>query len=311
MDFHVDTRILPGTEISLASEILRQGDPVVFPTETVYGLGAPLFHPEAIKKIFLIKGRPVDNPLIVHIASVDDVNILSDEIPPAFERVVQRFWPGPLAIVLKRREEVSQIVCAGHPTVAIRMPSHPVALTLIRAIGQPLAAPSANRSGRPSPTSAMDAFEDLQGRVKLILDGGSCSIGIESTVISLVHDTPMLLRPGQISREELEDVLNQHVKTPPPEGPLLSPGMKYRHYAPNARVRLVFRREKLQGPYILSPQPQSGERLLTRKTLYAELREADRQGVPEVEIDCSPAVQSDAALMNRLLKAAGCNEPSD
>ncbi len=298
------TKIATLSEIGVAAELLKRGEPVAFPTETVYGLGAPVFDEKAIAKVFAIKKRPADNPLIVHIAAIEEVLALSLPPPPFFWELAERFWPGPIAFVLEKRTEVPLLVSAGHPTVAIRMPSHPVALALIRAAGQPLAAPSANLSGRPSPTRARDVWEDLQGRVALILDGGDCQIGIESTVLSLVGPTPLLLRPGAIGKEEIEEVLQAPVLLPEANHAIHSPGMKYRHYAPTATVRLVYRREDLSGPFILSPDPRQGERLLSEKTLYAELREADRLGFSLIEIDCSSSILANAALMNRLSKAA-------
>jgi L-threonylcarbamoyladenylate synthase len=305
----METRIVTASEIGIAADLLKQGEPVVFPTETVYGLGAPVFDEKAVSKIFAIKNRPSDNPLIVHIGALDDVSALAQEPPPSFWKLAERFCPGPIAFVLEKQAGVPTGVSAGHPTVAIRMPSHPVALELIRAVGEPLAAPSANLSGRPSPTRAKDAWEDLQGRVALILDGGDCQIGIESTVLSLIGSEPLLLRPGSITKEEIEDVLQAPVLLPSTNSPVHSPGMKYRHYAPKAEVRLVFERENLSGPFILAPHPRKGERLLSEKTLYAEFREADRLGFPLVEIDCSsPSILRNIALLNRLVKAADFEE---
>ena len=239
------TRIMHASNIPLAAELLKQGKPIVFPTETVYGLGALVFDIEAVSKIFLIKNRPPDNPLIVHISSIEEAALLSSELPSSFFLLAKQFWPGPLTLVLKRNEAVPAMVSAGHSTIAIRMPSHPTALELIRACGQPIAAPSANLSGRPSPTRARDAFEDVQGKVELILDGGECSFGIESTVLHLNDDAPILLRPGSITQGEIEEVLQKPVQLPSRNSPIVSPGMKYRHYAPQAKVRLVFHREEL------------------------------------------------------------------
>lgn len=185
------------------------------------------------------------------------------------------------------------------------MPSHPIALQLIEAFGEPLVAPSANLSGRPSPTTAADVREDLEGKVSLILDGGPCSIGIESTVLSLIHPTPTLLRPGQITQEQLEEVLGEKISLPPKDDPILSPGMKYRHYAPKALLRLVYDLKELKAPFVLSAEPIPGSRLLSPQTLYAELRRADRLGISAIDIYCNAAVQSNAALMNRLLRASG------
>jgi len=289
------TEILRTFDLSLAIASLKRGEPVIFPTETVYGLGAPIFNEHAVKRVFEIKGRPQDNPLIAHIASLEEARLLSDSLGAAFYTLAEHFWPGPLAIIVKRRIEVPLIVSAGHPTIAIRMPLHTTARRLIEGVGEPLVAPSANLSGRPSPTRLQDALEDLDGKVNYAIDGGECDVGIESTVISLFHPAPTLLRPGKITKEAIEEVLQQKVEMPLPSGPVLSPGMKYRHYAPRAPIRLVFRKEDIRGPYI---QP-------TAKSFYAELREADRMGASEIQIYCDSAATQDEGLMNRLLRAAG------
>lgn len=301
------TQIIDASKIFLAVELLNKGETVVFPTETVYGLGGSIFDPRAIASIFSIKGRPADNPLIVHVSSIQQAVDLAENVPPSFFLLAKHFWPGPLALILKRASHVPSAVSAGQPTLAIRMPSHPIALQLIEAAGFPLAAPSANLSGRPSPTSALDAMEDLEGKVALILDGGPCSIGIESTVLSLVHPQPTLLRPGQITKEEIEAVLGQNISLD--SSSMLSPGMKYRHYAPKAALRLVYSRQELEGSCILSREPHLGERLLSKQTLFSEFRQADRRGESLIEIYCDPVVRADAALMNRLFKAAELKEP--
>lgn len=291
----MDTQILKTYDLSLAIASLKNGEPVVFPTETVYGLGAPIFNEDAVKRIFEIKGRPLDNPLIAHIASLEDAKQLSDHLDAPFYTLADHFWPGPLAIVVKRRAEVPALVSAGYPTIAIRMPLNTTARRLIEGVGEPLVAPSANLSGRPSPTRLGDVLEDLDGRVKYVIDGGDCDVGIESTVISLYHPIPTLLRPGQITREALEDILKQKVALPPQSGPFLSPGMKYRHYAPKAPIRIVYSQDELRGSFI---QPNA-------KSFYAQLREADRAGAAEIWIYCDSEMQKDEALMNRLLRAAG------
>jgi tRNA threonylcarbamoyl adenosine modification protein (Sua5/YciO/YrdC/YwlC family) len=270
MESHIST-----SQIFFAAELIKRGELVVFPTETVYGLGASISNPEAISKIFAVKGRPLDNPLIVHVSSIQEALDVSESPPPSFFHLARHFWPGPLTLILQRKKTISSLLSAGHPTIALRMPQHKVALALIEAVGSPLAAPSANLSGRPSPTSAQDAAEDLEGKVALILDGGPCLIGIA---------------------------------LPLSDQPLLSPGMKYRHYAPKAALRLLFTRDDLQGSFILSRLPRKGERHLSRQTLFAELREADRQGVSLIEIYCDPTIKADAALMNRLMRAAGIEE---
>ena len=297
------TIIVSPDHLDQAIIFLKQGIPIVFPTETVYGLGAPIFMPEAIARVFFIKGRPSDNPLIVHVSSLDQAVSLSKDLSPSFFRLVDRFWPGPLTLVVRKNRAVPDLVSGGLPSIAIRMPSHPIAKKLIEAVG-PLAAPSANLSGRPSPTSASDVLEDLEGKIPLIIDGGECAIGIESTVLSLLGPRPVLLRPGILSKEMLEEVLGQHIDEPQKDAPILSPGMKYRHYAPKAKVFLRFHESELKGSYILSSSARPGTRLLNEKTLYAELRRADRCGAPAIEIDCSPDLLQNHALMNRLLRAA-------
>ncbi len=302
----MDTKIVSESEIAAAVECLQKGEPVVFPTETVYGLGAPVFHVQAVRRIFEIKGRPLDNPLIAHIASIDQAAALSDDLPPLFDLLAKRFWPGPLALVVKRREQVPDQVSAGHPTIAIRMPAHKTARKLIEALGEPLVAPSANLSGKPSPTRLRDALEDLNGKVALAISGGDCEVGIESTVLSLCHSPPMILRPGRITREMIEEAIGMSVALPSSAETPISPGMKYRHYAPKAIIRLVYEISELRGPFILSPIliPGKQVRPLSAKIFYAQLREADRLGIPRIEIYCPPSIQKDAGLMNRLLRAA-------
>lgn len=291
----MQTELLQDSDITLAAAALKRGSPVVFPTETVYGLGAPVFNEGAIRKVFEIKGRPSDNPLIVHIAALEDAGQLSDHLSEEFYRLAKAFWPGPLTIVVRKRDEVPGIVSGNLPTVAIRMPSHPTARKLIAEVGEPLVAPSANISGRPSPTSLTDCLEDLDGKVEFAIDGGACEVGIESTVISLFHPMPTLLRPGKITKEMLEEVLGSPVLPPPTSGPVFSPGMKYRHYAPKAPIRLIFEKEDLTESFVLP----------TAKNLYAELRKADRAGAKEILLYCDREVLKDAALMNRILRASG------
>jgi L-threonylcarbamoyladenylate synthase len=233
-----------------AAELLQAGGLVAFPTETVYGLGGNALDPEASRKIYAAKGRPSDNPLIVHVAELDAVPPLVQEVPEQAKRLMERFWPGPLTIILKASNLVPRETTGGLATVALRMPDHPVALEMIRAAGCPVAAPSANTSGRPSPTRASHVAEDLCGKIDLILDGGEVGIGVESTIVDLTGDIPVILRPGYITKAMLEEVLGT-VKIDPAiakinEGTLLTgdeppkaPGMKYRHYAPKAPLTLV------------------------------------------------------------------------
>jgi L-threonylcarbamoyladenylate synthase len=240
----------------------------------------------------------------VHVASIEQAEELGQDLSDNFFLLAKAFWPGPLTLVVKKRANVSAIVSAGLDSVALRFPSHPVARKILEKTG-PMAAPSANLSGSPSPTTARDVLEDLDGKIAWIVDGGQCLIGIESTVVSLLEDRPTLLRPGAISKTELEKVLGQSIEEATASTTVRSPGMKYRHYAPRAKVRLVYDPKELTGSYILSPTPSSNMRLLNEQTFYAELRRADRQGVSEIEIDCSPLLLNNRALMNRIEKAAG------
>lgn len=289
------TEIIKDFELGTAIQSLKNGDPVVFPTETVYGLGAPIFNEEAIQKIFLIKNRPRDNPLIAHISKMKEAYYLAEELGEIFELLAKAFWPGPLTLIAKKRMIVSDLVSAGHPTIAIRMPKHKLARKLIKGVGEPLVAPSANLSGRPSPTSASDAIEDLDGKVRYIIDGGSCQLGLESTVLSLMNETPLLLRPGMITQEEIEKVLKMPIEVASKNSPNISPGMKHRHYAPKAELKLVFQKEELEAPYLIP----------NAKTFYADLREFDRNGARVINVYVDEKVKSDLALMNRLLHAAG------
>lgn len=237
--------------IERAGLILRQGELVAFPTETVYGLGASALDARAVKAIFGAKGRPADNPLIVHVARPGDLDSLVDQVPEAAQELVQAFWPGPLTLVLAGGGGLPDEISAGLGTVAVRMPSHPVALALIAAARVPVAAPSANLSGRPSPTTADHVLTDLGGRIQLVLDGGPAGMGLESTVLDLSGPCPVVLRPGGVTPAQLEQVigpvlvdpgalaLERQDATGPESGPPRSPGMKYSHYAPAAPLILV------------------------------------------------------------------------
>ena len=241
------TRVLsPDPETySLAASLLQSGQLVAFPTETVYGLGANALQPEAVRAIFTAKGRPADNPLIVHIYDRSQLEPLCD-IPPGAQQLMDAFWPGPLTLLFPRKSTVPDVVTAGLPTVAIRMPSHPVAAALLKACALPVAAPSANASGRPSPTTAQHVLEDMDGKIPLIIDGGPCEVGLESTVLDLCHGQPRILRPGGITREMAQEALGREValadsilRPLQPGEKALSPGMRYRHYAPHGQVTLV------------------------------------------------------------------------
>ena len=241
---------------ALASDLLKQGKLVAFPTETVYGLGANALDRDAVLSIFTAKGRPADNPLIVHIHDRSQLSSLCT-VPPLAWPLMDAFWPGPLTMLFFRKPSVPPEVTAGLPTVAIRMPSHPVAAEMLKVCGLPVAAPSANSSGRPSPTTAGHVLEDMDGRIPLILDGGSCDVGLESTVLDLCHGDPTILRPGGVTKEMLESVLGREVLLagsilrPLGENEVaLSPGMRYRHYAPKGTVTLVDGPEERTLPLI-------------------------------------------------------------
>ncbi len=223
-----------------AADILREGGLVAFPTETVYGLGAAVFNTDALNCLFRAKKRPSDNPLIVHIHDFSQLASLAADIPPAAGVLARAFWPGPLTIVVKRAPAVPDAVSAGLETVAVRMPAHPLALELIRTTGVPLVAPSANISGRPSPTEAAHVIEDLAGRIDAVIDDGQCLLGIESTVLDLTAPEPTLLRPGGVDLEKIEECLGCPVVKDASnnDAPSPSPGMKYRHYSPGARLIL-------------------------------------------------------------------------
>lgn len=233
------------SDLNIASDILKKGGLVAAPTETVYGLCANALNPSAVSDIFSAKGRPNDNPLIVHIASLDMLYNLVESIPPYAKVLMDAFWPGPLTLVFKASSIVPKVVTGGLDTVAVRLPSHPVMRELIELCGVPLAAPSANTSGKPSPTNANRVIEDLHGKIDAIIDGGSCEFGVESTVLDVTSEVPCILRPGGITYEMLEKVLGSVTIDPgifhQLSGDLLpkAPGMKYTHYSPNATVIIV------------------------------------------------------------------------
>ena len=246
--------------LQVASRLLREGKLVAFPTETVYGLGADALNPKAVKRIFQAKGRPADNPLIVHVLGLDQARELTPDIPERAAFLADCFWPGPLTLVLPKRKRVPDVTTAGLSSVAVRVPNHQLALKLIETSGISIAAPSANLSGRPSPTRADHVLEDLSGRIEAVLDGGPCPVGVESTVLSLLSEPSVLLRPGGVTLEQLETALGERiidgtVSSGTQQGSRpLSPGMKYRHYATRAPLYLVEGRgeqqtKQMQGLY--------------------------------------------------------------
>ena len=231
-------------EIDEAACLLRDGGIVIFPTETVYGLGASAYSKEAVKKVFEAKGRPQDNPLICHIASFDSLSDVASYVPEEAVTLAKEFWPGPLTLVLKKNESIADEVTCGLDTVGVRMPDHPVALRLLEKAGVPIAAPSANISGSPSPTRIEHVIEDMMNRVDAIIDGGDCSVGIESTVLDMTKNPPIVLRPGGVTLDMLQQinpfitVMENHAKESVEAG-IRSPGLKHRHYAPKAPLYLV------------------------------------------------------------------------
>lgn len=294
-------RIFSSDEIKLAAQELLFGEPIAFPTETVYGLGAPVFNEECVRKIFELKGRPSDNPLIVHISYLAQVELLAINIPDDFYKLAEKFFPGPLSIVLKKSPRVPNIVSAGLDSVAIRMPKHPIALELIENVGQPIAAPSANLSGKPSSTEISHISRDFEDRLAGVIDGGTCDFGLESTVISLI-DKPALLRPGSISREELEDALSVKLGKGQKER---SPGTRYKHYSPKAKVSVVFSQQELtdERALILASEDPRYEHF-SEKSLYNWLRQADILGYKHVVFLCGEKARKNEALMDRIVRAA-------
>jgi L-threonylcarbamoyladenylate synthase len=330
--------------IDYAAEVIKKGGLVAFPTETVYGIGANSFDEEAVKKIFIAKGRPQDNPLILHIASIDQIYDLAEEFPEKAKKLVKKFWPGPLTVVLKKSPKVPYINTAGMDTVAIRMPSNPIAHLLIKRAGVPISAPSANVSGRPSPTDASHVIEDLYGKVDVIIDGGKCDVGLESTVIDLTEEIPVILRPGAVTVNMIREVLGEVrldpflLKKPDRDIKPKSPGMKYKHYSPKAEVYIVKgqldkvvkkirelvkiqlkngKKVGIMATVQTSTQYEEGEVVVVgdrekpesiAKNLFEVLREFDRRGVDVVFAESFDYDEIGLAIMNRLEKAAGYKE---
>jgi len=282
--------------IARAADILRAGGLVAFPTETVYGLGANALNPAAVRKIFAAKERPDWDPLIVHVGSMEMARGLATEIP---ETLTKRFWPGPLTLVLRKLPCVPAEVTAGKSTVALRMPKHPVAAALLAAAQLPIAAPSANRFGRPSPTRAEHVWEDLGNRVDLILDGGPTEIGVESTILDLTQTPPVILRPGGIPREQLD---NAAIAPPVADEHVIAPGMTFKHYAPRARVEIFETETALRDR--AAQMPHAGILIPHAHTLFAQLREMDAQGVEVILALLPPPDGLGLAVRDRLTRAA-------
>jgi len=325
-----------------ASELLKKGEIVAIPTETVYGLAANALNTRAVKKIFTAKGRPSDNPLIVHIYDKAQVSLLAKDISKKAEQLMDEFWPGPLTLVLKKKKAVSDVITGGLDTVAIRMPAHPVAFSILEECQLPLAAPSANISGKPSPTSAQQVFEDLEGRIPVIVDGGSCDIGLESTVLDVSVDPPCILRPGAVTREMISELIgavsmDDAVLDPLKDGAVAkSPGVKHRHYAPDAEIEIVKGTDIAVSRYVnraiikdnvdgisavvLCCQEHAKNYPFDKiilgsvhhpesiaENLFNALREIDKGGYKKAYVQYYETEGLNAAIMNRLLKAANHN----
>ena len=322
-------------KINAAAKILQQGGLVGIPTETVYGLGANALDEEAVQRIYEAKGRPQDNPLILHITGAQWLPRYCEDIPPIAYVLARKFWPGPLTMILKRKSVVPERTAAGLDTVAVRCPNHPVTLAIIREAGVPIAAPSANTSGRPSCTSAQDVLEDMNGKIAAVVDGGPCTVGVESTILDLTCQPPRLLRPGGLPVESLEQLVghidvDKAVIAPMKEGEQpRAPGMKYRHYAPKAPVTVVTGVPELSARVIVQKvKPGSGvicfdefahlfpeqevhtlghsdDKLTQAQRVFEALRSFDNSSVTEIYAQCPDNRGLGLAVGNRLKKAAG------
>ena len=332
---HMDTAL-----IGEAGDIIKSGGLVAFPTETVYGLGGDALNPRSSEKIYSAKGRPSDNPLIVHIADMEKLNAIVRVVPENAWKLAQQFWPGPLTMIFYKSELVPRETTGGLGTVAVRMPVHPVARALIRAAGGYVAAPSANRSGRPSPTVAKYVIEDMDGRIEMVIDGGDVEIGLESTIIDLTSEKPTILRPGYITEQRLAQVLGEVEQdctmmcADSGQAPK-APGMKYRHYAPKGELTIVDGEKDCVVEYIntqvlqkKSDNKKTGvigtnasiaqdqadvcrsvgnrnDEAEIARELYRVLREMDDENVEIIYAESFGTVGLGQAIMNRLLKAAG------
>lgn len=321
----VDPAAPDATMLEHAAAILRSGGLVAFPTETVYGLGAHALDDAAVRRIYAAKGRPAHNPLIVHVADAQAASALCARWPPAAEALAARWWPGPLTLVLPKRAEIPDSVTAGLDTVAVRVPAHPLALALLGASALPIAAPSANRSGALSPTTAAHVERGLGDRVDLILDGGPTPVGIESAVVSLAADPPLLLRPGTIALERLRETVSELTRPTATDegGPLPSPGMLERHYAPRARLLLVTRDELAaaarehesegavgalllagDAPDAMHVVRMPGDTAAYAARLYAALHDLDDAGCATILVETPPLDTEWTGVRDRLTRAA-------
>ncbi len=319
------TRVLKADKagIAEAAAALRRGGLAAFPTETVYGLGARAFDAAAARRVYRAKGRPSDNPLIVHVDGPEMLALVARRVTPLAKRLIAAFWPGPLTLILEKTARVPASVTAGGRTVAVRCPAHPAARALIRALGEPVAAPSANRSGRPSPTAAAHVLRDLRGRVDVILDGGPSEKGLESAIVDARGRTPVLLRPGTIAPEAIAKAARVRLAAPGPRAPA-APGTRHRHYAPSCRVVLVppalvrsglaaaakpgaglVHRSARKGPRPAWSLRVRGGVPAYAKALFAALRDAETARVRVLYVETVGDAGTGAAVMDRLRRAAG------
>lgn len=302
------TKLLSENDLQIAAALLKAEQLVAFPTETVYGLGGRLFSEKAIQSIFRAKGRPSDNPLIAHMASPQNWEQLAERVPKTYHLLAEAFFPGPLTLIVAKKPRVPKSATGGLETVAIRCPDHDLARKLIKLVGEPLVAPSANLSGRPSSTTAQHVLADFEGKIPAVLDGGPCEHGLESTVIDLVSfEQPTLLRPGALKKEAIEEVLGHSIALYT-KGPNSSPGMKYRHYAPSIPVYVFSDAGQFQSYLSKGRKTFSIDREeLDGKTLYASLRFAEQNGYDDIAIESHKC--SDPALLNRLEKIHASHYP--
>lgn len=311
-------------DIDICARAIKDGAVVAMPTETVYGLSASVYNQDAVKKIYEIKGRPSDNPLIVHISDIAQIKELARDIPPIAYELIHKYFPGPLTLILKKSAGVPDTVTAGLDTVAVRMPNHNMALEFIKKCGTPLVAPSANLSSGPSPTKAMHVFDDLKGKLSYILDGGDCQIGIESTVIDISGEEPIILRPGTIC-PDIKQISGENHKV------ALAPGMKYKHYAPKAKLTLFCGNPKntadeilkrldkdtavmcftefsdIFGGNITYSYGKADDYNEQARNIFSALRYFDKQNVKEIYAQCGEETRFSAGIYNRLSKASGFN----
>ncbi len=340
----IDTKNIDKDKLRVAADALKEGKIVAFPTETVYGLGANALNSEAVEQIFVAKGRPSDNPLIVHIADKEKVYELTENIPEKASKLMDKLWPGPLTLVFKKSPIIPRIITAGLNTVAVRMPEHPVAQELIRLAAIPVAAPSANVSGKPSTTTAQHVLQDLDGKIEMVVDAGSSRVGLESTVLDVTVDPPMLLRPGGVTPKQIEEIIG-HIEI---DKTILGkvnidnvpkcPGMKYKHYAPKAQVTLIKSKDintqvkkicelaekisgegkkvgvlatdqtisRYEGYEVISMGDRNNPETIA-SSIFSLFREFDDMGVEAILAETVDENGVGLAIMNRMVKAAGYN----